>query len=216
MNVWLGVQHSIYMSRGYYYHKLVRDRDETINSILTAAVKVLAQKGYEQATIANISQAANVARGALHYYFRDKEDLVTKALASSTSSMVQTSLEGLKGESAEEIVDNVINVHKKNIYENSDFYGFLFEMWCASRRSKKIKKEFMSCQDKVITAIERWLENAARQGTIKTNLNELDVLARFLLSITDGLAFELIDHPEKLNDKKTWIPVKTMMLAVLK
>jgi AcrR family transcriptional regulator len=204
------------MPHGYYYHKLVRDRDETINSILRAAVKVLAQKGYEQATIANISQAANVARGALHYYFRDKEDLVTKALASSTSSMVQTSLEGLKGESAEEIVDNVINVHKKNIYENSDFYGFLFEMWCASRRSKKIKKEFMSCQDKVITAIERWLENAARQGTIKTNLNELDVLARFLLAITDGLAFELIDHPEKLNDKKTWIPVKAMMLAVLK
>ena len=33
-----------------------------------------------QATIADISQVANVARGALHYYFKDKEDLVTRAL----------------------------------------------------------------------------------------------------------------------------------------
>jgi hypothetical protein len=54
--------------------------------------------------------------------------------------MVQYSLEGLKGESPEEIVDNVINVHKNNIRENSDFYSFLYEMWCVSRRSKKIKK----------------------------------------------------------------------------
>jgi hypothetical protein len=127
--------------------------------------------------------------------------------------MIQSSLEGLKGESAEEIVDNV---NKKNIHENPDFYSFLYEMWCVSRRSKKIKKEFMICQDKVITAIKQWLENASRQGIIKTNLNDLEVLARLLLAITDGLAFQLIDHPEKLNDKNTWLPFKKMILAVLK
>ena len=195
---------------------MVHDREEKINSILKAAVKVLAQKGYDRTTIADISQAANVARGALHYYFRDKEDLVTKALANSTSNMVQSSLEALKGESAEEIVDNEINVHKKIIHENSDFYSFLFEMWCVSRRSKKIKKEFINCQDKVITAIKQWLEIASKQGIIKVNLGESEALARALLGITDGLAFELIDHPEKLNDKNTWMPFKKMILAVLK
>jgi AcrR family transcriptional regulator len=195
---------------------LVHDREEKINSILKAAVKVLAQKGYDRTTIADISQTANVARGALHYYFRDKEDLVTKALANSTSNMVQSSLEALKGESAEEIVDNEINVHKKIIHENSDFYSFLFEMWCVSRRSKKIKKEFINCQDKVITAIKQWLEIASKQGIIKVNLGESEALARALLGITDGLAFELIDHPEKLNDKNTWMPFKKMILAVLK
>jgi AcrR family transcriptional regulator len=195
---------------------LVHDREEKINSILKAAVKVLAQKGYDRTTIADISQTANVARGALHYYFRDKEDLVTKALANSTSNMVQSSLEALKGESAEEIVDNEINVHKKIIHENSDFYSFLFEMWCVSRRSKKIKKEFINCQDKVITAIKQWLEIASKQGIIKVNLAESEALARALLGITDGLAFELIDHPEKLNDKNTWMPFKKMILAVLK
>ena len=195
---------------------MVHDREEKINSILKAAVKVLAQKGYDRTTIADISQAANVARGALHYYFRDKEDLVTKALANSTSNMVQSSLEALKGESAEEIVDNEINVHKKIIHENSDFYSFLFEMWCVSRRSKKIKKEFINCQDKVITAIKQWLEIASKQGIIKVNLGESEALARALLGITDGLAFELIDHPEKLNDKSTWMPFKKMILAVLK
>jgi hypothetical protein len=29
-----------------------------------------------------------------------------------------------------------------------------------------------------------------------------------LLGIADGTAFELIDHPEKLNDKKTWFGIE--------
>ena len=195
---------------------MVHDREETVKCILKATVKALAEKGYDQATIADISQVANVARGALHYYFKDKENLVTRALANSTANMVQSSLEGLKGESPEEIVDNVINVHKNNISKNSDFYSFLYEMWCAGRRSKKIKKEFMNCQDKVITAIKEWLENATRQGIIKINIAESEALSRALLGITDGMAFELIDHHEKLNDKNTWVPFKKMILAVLK
>ena len=195
---------------------MVHNKEEKINGILNATVKTLAQKGYDQATIADISKVANVARGALHYYFKDKEDLVTKALANSTASMVQSSLEGLKGESPEEIVDNVINVHKNNIRENSDFYSFLYEMWCVGIRSKKIKREFMNCQNKVIAAIKEWLENAARQGIIKINVAESEALSGALLAITDGMALELVDHPQKLNDKNTWVPFKKMILAILK
>ena len=65
-------------------------------------------------------------------------------------------------------------------------------MWCVSRRSKKIKKEFMNCQAKVITAIKDWLENTSRQGTIKINMAESEALSRSLLGITDGMAFQLL------------------------
>jgi hypothetical protein len=59
-------------------------------------------------------------------------------------------------------------------------------MWCVGRRSKKIKKEFMNCQDKVIAAIKEWLYNATGQGTIKINVAESEALSRALLGITDG------------------------------
>jgi AcrR family transcriptional regulator len=200
----------------YYNIILAQDRRERIDGILKTTVKVLAEKGYENATIADISKAANVARGALHYYFRSKEDLVTNALTNSTNDMIKSSLEGLKGVCAEEVADNVVNIHKKNISQNSEFYSFLFEMWCAGRRSRKIKKEFIACQGKVTNAIREWLETASKQGILKINLNESETLAMLLLGIADGTAFELIDHPEKLNDKKTWLSLKKMILAVLK
>jgi hypothetical protein len=45
-----------------------------IDNILNASLKILATKGYENATIADISKAAHVSRGILHYYFSDKEE----------------------------------------------------------------------------------------------------------------------------------------------
>ena len=187
---------------------MAHDREEKIRAILQAAVMVLAEKGYNDATIPEISEAANVSRGILHYYFKDKEDLVCRALTSSTSRMVQSSLEGLKGRSAEEIAENVVNIHKRNLSKYADFYGFLFEMWCISRRSKRIRKEFTNCQEKVLSAIKGWLENASDQGIIKINSGQSETIAQLLMAITDGTAFELIDHPEKLDDKKVSGTVK--------
>ena len=187
---------------------MAHDREEKIRAILQAAVRVLAEKGYNDATIPEISEAANVSRGILHYYFKDKEDLVCRALTSSTSRMVRSSLEGLKGRSAEEIAENVVNIHKRNLSKYADFYGFLFEMWCISRRSKKIRKEFTNCQEKVLSAIKGWLENASDQGIIKINSGQSEAIAQLLMAITDGTAFELIDHPEKLDDKKVSGTVK--------
>lgn len=51
-----------------------------IDNISNDSLKILAAKGYEDATIADISKAADVSRGILHYYFSDKEDLVSKTL----------------------------------------------------------------------------------------------------------------------------------------
>jgi AcrR family transcriptional regulator len=67
-----------------------------IDNILNPSLKILATKGYENATIVDISKAAHVSRGILHYYFSDKEDLVSKALAKSSSSIVQSILVDIK------------------------------------------------------------------------------------------------------------------------
>ena len=195
---------------------MAHDREEKIRAILQAAVRVLAEKGYNDATIPEISEAANVSRGILHYYFKDKEDLVCRALTSSTSRMIQSSLEGLKGRSAEEIAENIVIIHKRNLSRYADFYGFLFEMWCISRRSKKIRKEFTNCQEKVLSAIKGWLDNASEWDIIKIDSSQSEAIAQLLMAITDGTAFELIDHPEKLDDKKVSVLLRKMILSVLK
>lgn len=194
-------------------------REEKVNHILQASLKVLATKGYENATIADISNAAHVSRGILHYYFTDKEDLVSKALAKSSNNLIQSSLAGIEGNSAEEVVDEILNRYLINLQQHPEFYAFLFEMWCASRRSKKIKSELEGCIEKVVISIENLL--------VKVGNNNNDVsmsrhdgpreIAKALLALSDGIAFHLlINHSENLKNKKFWSLIKNMMLAVLK
>ena len=81
-------------------------------------------------------------------------------------------------------------------------------MWCISRRSKRIRKEFTNCQEKVLSAIKGWLENASDQGIIKINSGQSETIAQLLMAITDGTPFELIDHAEKLMTRRFRGPVK--------
>jgi hypothetical protein len=39
-----------------------------------------------------------------------------------------------------------------NLQQHPDFYAFLFEMWCARRRSKMIRNELEICVEKVVSA----------------------------------------------------------------
>jgi AcrR family transcriptional regulator len=190
-------------------------RNEKVQAILKGAIKVLASKGYEGATIVDIAEASNVSRGVLHYYFKDKEDIATKALASSSTQMIQSSLQGLKGETPEEIANNVIDMHKKNIRETPDFYRFLFEISCLSRRSKKVYDEFIICQDKVIHAIKDWLQNACNENIIKIRAENRESIAEILLYMSDGIAFHLIDRPNKTNDTHMWNNFKEIIIDLL-
>jgi hypothetical protein len=52
------------------------------------------------------------------------------------------------------------NESTNNLNVNYFIYAFLFEMWCASRRSEKIRDELQDCISKVVDAIKKMLEDA--------------------------------------------------------
>ena len=196
---------------------MIESKEQKINGILKNSLKVLAEKGYDNATIADISKESNVSRGLLHYYFTDKEDLVSKVLAASSDDIIQSALKGLQGRTPEEVVDNVIESSSDSLENNPDFYAFLFEMWCASRRNDKIKKELIDCSDKVSDAIKKSLDVAIQNGALKINPDNSREISKAILALHDGIAFELLINPSvNLKDKRFWEPIRKMMLAVLK
>jgi AcrR family transcriptional regulator len=52
----------------------VRDTKERV---LSAALDVFAERGYQAATVEEIAERAGMTKGAVYYWFRDKEDLAT-------------------------------------------------------------------------------------------------------------------------------------------
>ncbi len=53
-------------------------KQETINRIINAALCLFSEKGYEATTVAEITEAAGVAKGTFFNYFKAKEELLIK------------------------------------------------------------------------------------------------------------------------------------------
>jgi AcrR family transcriptional regulator len=196
---------------------LSESKKQKINEILKNSLKVLAKNGYENTTIANIAAESGVSRGILHYYFSDKEDLVSKVLAYSSENIIQATIKGIRGKTAEEIADNIIKDSIQSFKENPEFYAFLFEMWCASRRSNKIKNELIICSDKVTKSIKKVLDESIQNGISEINMKYTEEMSKVLLALFNGIAFEKLMHSSKdLDNRKYWIQVKNMISSFLK
>ncbi len=192
-------------------------KKQKIDEILKNSLKVLAINGYENTTIANIAAESGVSRGILHYYFSNKEDLVSKVLAYSSENIIQSTIKEIRGKTLEEIADNIIKDSIQSFKENPEFYAFLFEMWCASRRSEKIKKELIICSDKVAGSIKKVLDEAIQNGLLKLDIKNTEEMSKVLLALFNGVAFEKLIHPSKdLDNRRYWIQVRNMISSFIR
>lgn len=189
-------------------------KEEKVDKILTTALSLLAKKGYENTTINDIADAAGISRGLLHYYFKDKEDLAAQALKFGFGPMWDSSVGRIPGaRSPEQLVDTMIEVLKNNVQENPDFSALLFEMWVSARRSAKIRKVFNDGLVEAIDRLKKLLEFASSVGIIKVNPDESEGMIRILLAMYHGLAMQLLVKPEKIEDRKIWVPIRRMLLS---
>ncbi len=72
----------------------------TREKILDAAFDLLSRQGYENTSIKDIAEAAGVAQGLVHYYFKSKQQLVVSVLAEVCRQMEYVPANGVEGAQA--------------------------------------------------------------------------------------------------------------------
>jgi AcrR family transcriptional regulator len=190
-------------------------KEEKSQLIINTALKIFSEKGYDNATIADIAKSAKVSMGLPLYYFTNKEDLACKALEFSSEQITNSILKDITGNSPEEIATSFINSFRKNIKIYPDFYPFYFEMWSASRRNKKIKKVFRTALDNTINATKEILGNAQAKGFLSIGLEDIESIAISLVSKADGLGLLLEQYPQLIENENLWKRDKKMWLSAL-
>jgi AcrR family transcriptional regulator len=197
-----------------HVNKREAQKEDKINAILETVLSLLAEKGYHNTTINDIADTAGISRGLLHYYFKDKEDLAAKALTFGFGPMWDSSIGKIQSaRSPEQLVDTMIEVLKKNVRDNPDFSALLFEMWVSARKSAKIRKVFNDGLNEAIDRLTKLLEFASRMGVIKISPDESEGIVRMLLALYHGLAIQLLGSPEKIDEKKIWVPIRRTLLS---
>lgn len=121
---------------------------EKKNKILKAANKEFARVPLEQASIKNIVEDAEIARGSFYQYFENKQDLFEYIMTSKTGDMEKNLIEMIEQENGNiinifiNIYDHLIEVGK--IRRNNKLFRQIFENIKTSDNLMLTRKEEMN------------------------------------------------------------------------
>jgi AcrR family transcriptional regulator len=189
--------------------------DEKAQVILKAACQCLGEKGYAATTISEIAAEAGVSRGLLHYYFKNKEELMAKALRSAGEAMLQLFEEAFAGsESADDLAGRLTRMLRTLLGADPTYINLTLECWTMARHSPLVAVEMESIYRRARKAFREGLAEAREQGIIGPSL-PLDGLAMFLLGSSDGIFFQTYLQPDLVNDETVWEGVEMSFRALL-
>ena len=175
------------LRRKHLAEALMRD------SICEATATVLAEVGFASLTMDRVAQAADVSKGTLYNYFRDRDSLLME-LVENTLKPLQTRMAKLF-----ETCDDVPQVLVEAIGTILSYVEHelgVGKVFCENQLPALIEARFRSHHMQVRSQFAGVFERAANNGRLRESCSEPAKAARLLLITLHGLIEERILHPE--------------------
>ena len=158
--------------------------------ILDAAERCIMAQGIEGITMRSIASEAGINLASLHYYFVNKENLLTSLISQKfldygskfTSSLADADTPGEK-------IESVVSFLKKSILEDKSTYILLFEYLPHASRNTKIRELLRTSYKEFRSSLER-LFDASLKKRNKSGV-DTEILSSFVVSLIDGMWIQL-------------------------
>jgi AcrR family transcriptional regulator len=173
-------------------------------TILEAASKILSEYGYEGATIRLIAAEAGVSRGLLHYYFKNKEEMLGQVIKKNTEIGTKKIADvlGHHYQTPEDYAAGLAGLFRDLVADAKVFYIYL-EGFILAKRSTVLKTEVADSYVNWKQAVEIGLNKAREKQTITPDLSGKE-LAALIVALTDGLGLQFLAEPKLVNDNFIW------------
>jgi AcrR family transcriptional regulator len=140
------------------------------SGILEAARRVFAARGFHEATVEDIAEAAGVAKGTVYLYYESKRDLYFAALKFGISQMYSSLLQELeKVTTPEEKLKALISAKLSYFDENRDFFKIYYSELgnIPSTHPGGIDKEFKALYQDQARLVEAILREGMRKKVVR-------------------------------------------------
>ena len=157
----------------------MRRRARTRIELLKAARQIFAQRGYHDASIAEITELADVGVGTFYLHFRDKDEIFTTMLTDGMRALRDQVLAEAERAAPEGIFPTAIRAIFRYAYAERD----LFQIALSGERRLSAT---LKAQSNMIDGFTRAFERLQSQGQLDGF--EVPLLARFVTGIiTQGI-----------------------------
>jgi len=169
--------------------------DERRRQILVGIFHAVVKKGYANCTITEISEAANLSRGILHYYFKNKKEMLLE-LMTSLGNIHYEGLVQLLGETEDvrEKIKSIVRFHYMD--ESKPFHdtaGVWVEFWGQAPHDTEVREIIRNIQARLRKLVADLIEEGMEQGVFR----EVDSYntASVIMSMMEGPTLQWnVDH----------------------
>jgi AcrR family transcriptional regulator len=167
------------------------DRPGKTGSILRAAAQVLAEQGYQAATVDAIAERAGIGKGTVYEYFRNKQELFFAVFDDYIASMERVARESIERPAATAAAQIQQGIHSVLAMsaEARDLFPLVFEFWSASAspdRQARVAALFRETYGKFRALIAGQIQKGQKTGKFDRAANATQVAA-VLVGALDGL-----------------------------
>jgi AcrR family transcriptional regulator len=182
-------------TRGAYKKSAVSRRH-----VLEAAVRALAKRGYARTSVSDIARAAGMSKGAVHYHFESKDDLIAKVLEHCAMVARERLREAweVPGDPAEKIrraIHEMRAIRKDGAPELRVLADLAAQALHDPRLKALMSKMFEANRKEVVDYLARSLEQIGLRPRVPVH-----VIPRLLLGALDGLAMHDFFDPAHEGD----------------
>jgi len=158
--------------------------------VLDVAEELFAERGFDGTTVADIAEAAELAKGSIYQLFQSKEEIILAIIrrkVDQISSRLNEIFE--RSVSPAEKIKDIIRTKLEAVWENRKFASIFFHElrgfhWCIETPLMAIYRDSISF---FLRKFEEIIEEAQRLGEIRS-----DIPARVLVSMIGGLSNGII------------------------
>ncbi len=158
--------------------------------ILPAVIGVIAEEGFDGATMRRIADRAGVSVGMLTYYWRDKRHLIEDALrdAQERSNVIVDSTVGedMGPHRIEALFENMLERSRTGVFPLS----FWLAYWGEAARDEELRRFSLGGLNRVRQAFERALEIGIAEGELQEDL-DAGRAASLLMTLWQGVRAEV-------------------------
>jgi AcrR family transcriptional regulator len=195
--------------------KMTPVSDDKAGAILEAVRTLLAKNGYAATTISLVASEAGVSRGLLHYYFKNKEEMLAQVLKTNMQASVALVRDVFaRARSAGDLSQQLSGALRGIFQADPAIFHLFFEGWAVARQSPTVNAELKSIYREFRKAVHEGLETANQRGVIAPSI-PLVGLATILTGIIDGISLQLVNEPALAEDGALWEAVDQAMCDLL-